>query len=350
MSNYDNLNQEKQPEFGYTYVQGLGFVPYPQAHKERSRLITCANAVGLTVLLYLFLQMTVQPYVVWVFRLFFPRIRYFNAHLIAPDWLVQTVSAVCFVMCSAIAYGLYLLFIRIPLKSALPLKRPKLTIVVPAVFVCLAVSVIGTLASSSVGRVFGLFGLIPIMPEFSIPVTLNSFVLSLFNLCILPAILEEFIYRGVLMQSLRRFGDGFALTISAVIFSLMHLNFVQAPNALLMGLVIGYFVIRTGSLVTGIVIHFFNNLLALGQQMLISRLPTQMAEVISLGIVLLYLVLGLLSIVLLSRNTEHLFELKPLASVYTVRQRVRMFFSCPAIMIALVMLLSSSLRNLQFVP
>lgn len=350
MGNYDNLNQDKEPEFGYTYVQGLGFVSYSQAHKERSTLITCANAVGLTVLLYLFLQMTIQPYVVWVFRLFFPRIRYFNAHLIAPDWLTQTVSAVCFITCSAIAYGMYVLFIRIPLRTALPLKRPKLTIVVPAIFVCLAVSIIGTLASSSVGRVFGIFGLIPIMPAFSIPVTLNNFLLSLLNLCLLPAVLEEFIYRGVLMQSLRRFGDGFALVISAIIFSLMHLNFVQAPAALLMGLAIGYFVLRTGSLVTGIVIHFFNNLLALLQQILIARLPTQAAEVVSLGIVLVYLVLGLLSLVLLSRNTDNLFELKPLASVYTVRQRVRMFFSCPAMMIALVMLISSSLNSIQFVP
>ena len=80
-------------------------------------------------------------------------------------------------------------------------------------------------------------------------------ILYIINGVVLPAFIEEIVFRGAIMQSLRRFGDGFALLVSSVLFAVVHGNFVQAPYAFLMGLVIGYFVLRTGSLWAGIFIH-----------------------------------------------------------------------------------------------
>ena len=62
------------------------------------------------------------------------------------------------------------------------------------------------------------------------------------------------------MQPLRRYGDAFAVAASSVIFALMHGNLIQAPFALIAGVGLGYFVISTGSIWTGVVIHFLNNL------------------------------------------------------------------------------------------
>ena len=65
--------------------------------------------------------------------------------------------------------------------------------------------------------------------------------------------------RGVVMQSLRRFGDGFALITSSLLFMLLHQSLLQYPNALLMGLFIGYAVLYTGSIWTGVILHLVNN-------------------------------------------------------------------------------------------
>lgn len=76
----------------------------------------------------------------------------------------------------------------------------------------------------------------------------------------LPALVEEFALRGVVMQPLRRYGDTFAILMSSLVFALMHGNLIQIPFAFIVGIAIGYLVIATGSIWTGVLIHFFNNL------------------------------------------------------------------------------------------
>jgi membrane protease YdiL (CAAX protease family) len=51
-----------------------------------------------------------------------------------------------------------------------------------------------------------------------------------------------------------------AVVISALLFSIAHLNPAQMPHAFLLGLLLGWVFVRTGSVVPGIIIHGVNNL------------------------------------------------------------------------------------------
>lgn len=84
-------------------------------------------------------------------------------------------------------------------------------------------------------------------------------LISVIATAVIPAIIEEFIIRGVVMQPLRRYGDWFAVISSSVIFSLMHGNMVQIPYTLITGIYLGYVAIATGSLWAPILLHFLNN-------------------------------------------------------------------------------------------
>lgn len=95
--------------------------------------------------------------------------------------------------------------------------------------------------------------------DYQIASTVDSLISQLINVAFLPALVEEFAFRFIVMQPLRRFGDKFAIVISALVFSLVHGNLVQIPFAFMVGLAIGYFVIATNSIWVGIIIHFFNN-------------------------------------------------------------------------------------------
>lgn len=99
-------------------------------------------------------------------------------------------------------------------------------------------------------------------PASSVPQTWLEFAMNIVTVAIAPALVEEFALRGVIMQPLRRYGDRFAILISALLFGVMHGNLIQAPFAFLVGLAIGYLVIITGSIWTGVLIHFGNNLLS----------------------------------------------------------------------------------------
>ena len=84
--------------------------------------------------------------------------------------------------------------------------------------------------------------------------------MAVIAMAVVPAIVEEISIRGIVLQPLRRYGDGFAIVTSALVFSLMHGNMVQIPYTFLAGLYFGYVAVATGSIWPSIVLHFLNNL------------------------------------------------------------------------------------------
>ncbi len=94
------------------------------------------------------------------------------------------------------------------------------------------------------------------------PSSIPEFLIYVLECAVVPALVEEFAIRGVIMQPLRRYGDRFAIVMSALIFALMHGNMLQIPVALIGGIALGYFAIATRSIWTSVAIHFVNNLIA----------------------------------------------------------------------------------------
>lgn len=95
------------------------------------------------------------------------------------------------------------------------------------------------------------------MPE--TPKSVGGVLLFFLSTAVVPALVEEMALRGIIMQPLRRYGDWFAILCSALIFGLLHCNLVQIPFAIIAGVVIGYAVVVTESVWTGVLIHFMNN-------------------------------------------------------------------------------------------
>ena len=93
----------------------------------------------------------------------------------------------------------------------------------------------------------------------------------LFSLAVVPAMMEEFFFRGYLFQALRgHFRGGVTVLVTALLFGLFH---VLSPSALmperflpstLLGLVLGWLCYRAGSVLPGMLLHAcYNGLLLL---------------------------------------------------------------------------------------
>jgi len=52
------------------------------------------------------------------------------------------------------------------------------------------------------------------------------------------------------------------ITISAALFTLIHMNPAQMPHAFLVGLLLGWMYYRTDSIVPGVIYHWVNNTVA----------------------------------------------------------------------------------------
>lgn len=85
---------------------------------------------------------------------------------------------------------------------------------------------------------------------------------SFIRLVIATPIVEEIFFRGIILEGLlKNYKPIKAITLSAIIFGVVHINPSQIILATLHGLLIGWAYWKTGSLIPGLLIHFLNNLI-----------------------------------------------------------------------------------------
>jgi membrane protease YdiL (CAAX protease family) len=86
--------------------------------------------------------------------------------------------------------------------------------------------------------------------------TFTKDIFSIFTVAIAAPILEEILCRGIVLKGLLNNYSPFkAILISAIFFSLLHLNPWQAMPAFFSGLFIGWVYYKTQSVMPGIIIH-----------------------------------------------------------------------------------------------
>ncbi len=85
--------------------------------------------------------------------------------------------------------------------------------------------------------------------------------LYVFLLLIVTPIIEEYAFRGVLINTLGRYGKYFAMIASAVIFAVAHVHFSEFIPAFAMGILLGKISLRYKSIRPTIIIHILFNAL-----------------------------------------------------------------------------------------
>lgn len=88
----------------------------------------------------------------------------------------------------------------------------------------------------------------------------QSLLLNVFLFGFLPAVCEEFFFRGFLLQTLKRIAPTWAaLLLSALIFSLLHFQIYGFFVRWLMGILLGFIFLYGGGIFGAILAHFINN-------------------------------------------------------------------------------------------
>jgi membrane protease YdiL (CAAX protease family) len=88
-----------------------------------------------------------------------------------------------------------------------------------------------------------------------------TMILNLFIIAILPAVGEEFFFRGVLQKILiKLFKSGHVgIWVTAFIFSAIHFQFFGFVPRFILGLIFGYLFFWSGTLWLPVISHFINN-------------------------------------------------------------------------------------------
>lgn len=227
-------------------------------------LSATVTVIGLSVILYQFMSMIYSFVLRGVPGLLE---RYTN------DYMFSTVIEMCYtVVCVGGSFAVgYILMKKMGLSDkSLDFSAPysysdSVLLIVAGLGICFIGNLVTNFfvtAMSSLGFQFASYNYALTAPV-NLPKNAFEFICMTFHSAVLPAVFEEFAFRGVVMQPLRKYGDFFAITFSAVLFGLIHGNMTQMPFAIIAGIAIGYASIVSGSLWTGVIIHFLNNFLSL---------------------------------------------------------------------------------------
>jgi membrane protease YdiL (CAAX protease family) len=94
--------------------------------------------------------------------------------------------------------------------------------------------------------------------------TYGDLFINLFVIALIPAVGEEFLFRGVIQRGLTKWKNNphFGIWISAFLFSALHMQFLGFVPRFLIGGFFGYLFLWSGSIWLPVIAHFINNALA----------------------------------------------------------------------------------------
>ncbi|MGE5330023.1 MAG: type II CAAX prenyl endopeptidase Rce1 family protein [Deltaproteobacteria bacterium] len=83
--------------------------------------------------------------------------------------------------------------------------------------------------------------------------------LGLFLIALTPAICEEALFRGIVLKAYENRGTVKAIVITAILFALIHFSIIRVTGPFIIALLAGYLVVKSNSIIPGILTHFTFN-------------------------------------------------------------------------------------------
>ncbi|NLK99503.1 MAG: CPBP family intramembrane metalloprotease [Clostridiales bacterium] len=125
--------------------------------------------------------------------------------------------------------------------------------------VCIAATYISNLVGlfiSAFIEIFKGFEVVNPLEDFMLN---SNWVLLMIYAVIIAPIVEELIFRKILLDKLRRFGDLPAMLLTGFAFGIFHFNLSQFFYASVLGILFAYITIRTNRIIYSIVLHMMIN-------------------------------------------------------------------------------------------
>ena len=163
--------------------------------------------------------------------------------------------------------------------------------------------------AAALKKVLSFCHLVELNPGGPMPVGPLAVLLYLIRVILIPAVFEEAIFRRGLLQAARRHGDSFAIFFSALCGGFAHYTLTDDLTGFALGLVMGYFFLRTGSLKTVIGCHALTRSIPLLMELLQNHMASQTYTAVWPLILILLAVAGLAGFVLFCRWNANAFAL-----------------------------------------
>ena len=341
----DTAYNNAQTEFAdqkYAAQKYVSYLPYgftPKTFEEKKGIRKAALIIGLSVLILMGVSFF------WATAYFFIMgrlgIDYNRAlEIVSDPAVMQVVQIIISTLMFSVPFIIVFKANRISISETVPLGKPKKGNRLAMFFIGLSLCAFANIANTYTGYFFSGFGINYNVDYGDNPTGIFGFLLSFLATAVVPAFMEEFACRGLIMGILRKYGDGFAVLMTAAVFGLMHGNFDQMPFAFMVGLALGYIVVQTNSLWIAVAVHAANNFVSVAFTYLLSPLSADIQNLIYS----LYLMAALgIGIAAAAVSGKKILSFSPETTESSFSKKCRWFISSPVIIIFAVVCVLQSL-------
>lgn len=207
---------------------------------------------------YVFLSFTIA-FIVFQFLLIIPISIWGEDFLDRYMYGVLLVNQYVIILIPVLAYTLKE---KLDIKSVFRLRRPGLVPTLLVILLTLPASLCAGMLNTLMAYLLQYVGDIPVQ-SFPAPQDLSGLFAGILVIAVSPALCEELLHRGIMLSAYENRGSYRAVILTAVLFGIFHFDITNLLGPIFLGLLIGYYVVRTDSIFIGMLAHFTNNAFSL---------------------------------------------------------------------------------------
>lgn len=236
-------------------------------------------------------------------------------------------------------------------NKLIPMKRNRQHTTFLFILLGFGVAIASNIFANIFQDVSTFFGVDPSVSIESQCSTVPEIILFYITTAIIPALGEEFAFRGVIYGTLAKYSSALAIIASSVLFGLLHGNFVQIFFAIPVGFILGLARKETGSMFAPMVIHCLNNAFSVTMTILYENeyFTEEMTDLINVTATFAIVFAGLIALVILlvkSRKKTEQFRFKDSDNIIPFSEKVRIVFYRPAIIVFMVFCMIESILTI----
>lgn len=308
-----------------TYINGLGFLPQTPRQAEYRALVMQYNILLFSILLLYFLRVISPAPIINIMAMLGlditinPLTNIVNMSVFSAQ-IVQILTQIVYM---GVPTAVILLFGRRLDFSGQLFSKPNPGTTRYSVLILMGTGVVAAIFTRLFVGILQESGVVVLQESEVPPTDFSAFLLFCFSTTLLPAFLEELLFRGAILHSMRRFGDIIAIAVSTILYTLVQPSFDMMVYAFVTGLALGYFTVRSGSILAAIAANFASK----GLRVLQLIIEQQFSEEFSAQIFcLIGIVLLLLSLFLFGwfvRRDSRAFQLYSVDTCLTNRMKIK---------------------------
>lgn len=242
----------------HSYMAGRGFIKHGADTAESETLHNCLRLLGAVMLVMLMFDVVNYLLSVYLNEGSCSVVYFSKRNTVGDTPLLPCVVFTCISILKYVtAIIIYQVRTKLPRKVALPAGKINNMVEfrTTAVMIMLLIIVMGRVASTLLSFILSFVRVDSVyIYMFDSKEPLIQIISIAYN-CIIMPVLCELLFRGLVMQSFRQFGDSFAVAVASIACGLCFYDLTYIGFSILCSMVIGVFTVRSGSIVTAILMH-----------------------------------------------------------------------------------------------